>query len=266
MLNPRHLFSTLFVGASLLPLLLTSCMASTVKGPNGSPLPDVRTGNWQVSSSDAAAAGLSTLAGSLTGTSASLSGVFHSQSVRSCVVPKSPILVNGAVDQAGKVTLTGPLAGGTVTISGDLSADGKSLGETTFNVAGGTCGFTRAALAQAEVYMPISGVYNGTYRDADGQIAAVQATLNQSADSNGDGNFTLTGSASPNNPCFSASVPISSTTVSGGNFSFTYTDPGTGNSVTAAGTFSDDASTLTVTNWTSSGPCGADSGTGAMAR
>lgn len=266
MANYRTSLPALLVGMSLVPLFLSGCTATSVRGPNGSPLPDVRTGNWQVSSSDVAAANLSTLSGSLTGSSSALTAVFHAQSVRSCVVSKSPILVSGAVDTEGKVNLTGPLAGGTVTISGDLSTDGQSLTGATFNVAGGTCGFPKAALAQAQVYMPISGIYNGTFRDGDGQVAAVQATLNQSADANGDGNFTLTGSAAPNNPCFAASVPISNTTVSGGNFSFTYTDPTTSNSVTASGTFSADASTLTVTNWASSGPCGADSGTGTMTR
>ncbi len=254
------------LSVSLLPILLTGCSQTDVRGPNGSPLPDMVKGNWQITSSDIAAANLPTLSGSLAGSSAALTAVFHSRSVRACVVPKSPIQVTGAVDPKGNVTLTGPLAGGTVTVSGALAADGRSLTGTSFNVVGGTCGFPRAALAAAQAYMPISGTYTGSFRDVDGQIATVQAALNQSADTNGDGNFTLSGTATPNNPCFSSTVPISSTSVSGGDFSFTYTDPGTNNSVTASGTFSSDASTLNVTGWTSSGPCGADSGTGTMTR
>ena len=172
--------------------------------------------------------------------------------------------VSGKADSKGLVTLAGPVAGGTLTLSGTLAADGQSLTDATYNVAGGACGFLAPASAQAQVYMPISGAYSGTFRDGDGQIATVQATLSQSADANGDGNYTLTGTAAPNNPCFSASVPVSATTVSGGNFTLTYTDPNTSNSVTATGLFSADASTLTVTNWTSSGSCGSDSGTGTM--
>ncbi len=250
----------------LVPLLLTGCSPGITRGPSSSPLPEVVLGNWQISSAAPEAANLAVVAGALSGTSAALTGVFHAQAAKACVAADRSFTVAGSADAKGQVTLTGPLAGGTLTVTGTLAADGKSLDAASYNVAGGSCGFAKAALATAQVYTPISGTYNGSFRDADGQVATVAATLNQSPDANGDGNYTLTGAASPNNPCFSATVPISNTTVSGGNFTFTYTDPLTTNSVTASGTFSPDASTLANIQWVSSGPCGADTGTGSMSR
>ena len=262
----QHRFAKplVLLGASAVSLLLAGCAAGPTRGPNGSPLPDIRTGNWQVSSSAAAAIRLPAISGSLQGSTAALTGTFHSKSQIACVAPTAAFSVSGKADHTGLITLTGPVAGGTLTITGTLAADGQSLSNATYNVSGGACAFLATVSAQAQAYMPISGAYTGTYRDGDGQIATVQATLNQSADANGDGNYTLTGTAAPNNPCFSPSVPISATTVSGGNFTFTYTDPNTNNSVTATGLFSGDASTLTVTGWTSSGSCGSDNGTGTM--
>lgn len=259
-------FAPVVASFALLPSVLTGCSANNSSASSAAPLPAVATGNWQISSSEAAAANLPAVSGSLTGTSAALTGTLHSQSAKACIAPSTPFAVTGAASAKGMVTLSGPLAGGTITVTGSLAPDGRSLTGATYNVAGGSCGFAKAADATARVYMPISGAYTGTFRDSDGQIATVQATLNQSPDANGDGNYTLSGSATPNNACFSATVPLSNTTVTGGNFTFTYTDPNTTNSVTALGTFSTDASTLTVTNWTSSGPCGADSGTGIMTR
>ena len=250
---------------SVLPIL-TGCSANTTAATPSSPLPAVVTGNWQISSSEPATANLPAISGALAGTPAKLSGMFHAQSAKACVAPASTFPVTGATTAKGVVTLSGPLAGGTLTINGTLAADGKSLTGATYNVAGGSCGFAKAADATAQAYTPISGSYTGTFIDADGVIANVAASLNQSPDANGDGNYTLSGSATPNNPCFSTTVPVSNTTVTGGNFTFTYTDPQTTNSVTASGTFSPDASTLTVTNWASSGPCGADHGTGTMTR
>ena len=225
------------------------------------------TGNWQFSSSATPAVRLPAISGVLSGSSAATTGILHSQTASACIAPASSFEVSGSADKNGLVTLTGPLSGGTLTLSGTLSADGKSLTGASYNVAGGSCAFAKAADATAQAYMPISGTYTGGFTDADGQIATVTATLNQSANANGDGNYTLTGTATPaNNPCFVGTIPISATQVTGQTFTFTYTDPQTTNSVTATGTFSSDASTLTIQPWNSSGPCGTDSGTGSMTR
>ncbi len=261
-LAPAALF---LLPLSSLPLLLTGCSAATSTAASASKAAFIA-GNWQFSSVAPAAVHLSGISGELSGSAAAVTGILHAQLASACVAPTTAVTVAGSADANGALTLTGAVAGGTLTINGTLAADGRSLSGAVYNVAGGTCAFAKPADAVAQAYMPLSGSYTGSFRDSDGLIATVQATLNQSADANGDGNYTLTGTSTPNNPCFSTTVPISNTSVTGGNFTFTYTDPNTTNSVTASGTFSSDASTLTVANWTLSGPCGADTGTGSMSR
>ena len=225
------------------------------------------TGNWQFSSSAAAAAKLPALSGELTGTGASMTGILQSDSASSCVAPTTAIDVTGSTNAQGITTLTSTgVANGTLTITGALAADGKSFTSATYTVAGGTCAFASAANATAADFSPIAGSYTGNFSDPKGQILTISATLSQAPTSDANGNFTLSGSATFNNACFSNSVPVSNTQVTGGSFTFTYADPVTTNSVTALGTFSTDGTMLTVTNWTLTGPCGPDSGTGTLTR
>ena len=251
---------------SLSPLLLTGCVAGATRGPSGSPLPDFVSGNWQVSSATPAAVHIGPLSGTLSGNSAAISGVLHTQSASACIAPNSTFEVSGATDKDGNVTLSGPFAKGTLTIAGALAEGGASLENATYSVSGGSCALAAPAKAQAEVYSSLTGTYAGTFSDASGQVATVQATFSQSAP-NENGDYTITGSATPvNNPCFLGTVPLTNTLVTGNTFTFTYTDPTTGNSVTANGTFSADATSLTVGSWTSTGSCGPDSGTGTMTK
>lgn len=248
---------------SFLPLLplLTGCSVNSVTG-SATALPAIATGNWQFSSPAAAAVKLPALSGELSGSSAALSGIFHAQSASACIAPAAAFEVSGAVKATGAVTLTGPIAGGTLTVTGTLAADGKSLTEATYNVSGGACAFAQTASATAQAYMPINGTYIGTFSDASGPVIAVTAQLQQSDLSNTTGNFTLTGTGTfPSNGCFASPVTVSNTQVTGGSFTMTYADTGgSGNSVTASGTFSPDATTLTITSWQLTGSCGPDTG------
>ncbi len=273
------------VALSLAPLALTGCTGVSAATRTNAYV--MASGNWQFSSNAPQAVGLSTLSGEIATAGASTSnaahsdqsrlavsasagtitGILHAQGTSTCVAPTASFEVSGSADSSGNLTLTGPLAGGTLSITGTLASDGKSLSNATYNVTGGTCAFAKAALATAQAYTPISGNYDGTFTDADGIVATVTATLNQSADSNGDGNYTLTGSAAlPNNPCFStATLTLSATEVTGGTFTFTFADPVTNATVTASGTFSPDASTLSVGQWTLTN-CSTDTGTGTLTR
>lgn len=250
-----------------MPLLLAGCENNLTAAPPSSNAVFVP-GNWQISSTAAAASHLPQLSGELSGTSAAITGVVHSDSTSACVPPTSPIAITGSASPKALVTLTGQnVAGGTLTITGTLAADGKSLSAASYNVTGGTCAFAQPAVAVAQQYSPISGNYTGTFSDADGPLITIQATLNQSPDADGDGNYTLSGSAIvPSNPCFPTTVPVSNTQVTGGSFTFTFTTSDASNTVVANGTFNNDASVLTVQQWTSSGTCGADSGTGSMSQ
>ena len=116
--------------------------------------------------------------------------------------------------------------------------------------------------ANAQTFSPVNGQYVGSFLSNDGSSIQIAATLSQAPAAKTDGNYTLNGSATFDaNPCFTSPVQVQNTQVTGGTFTMTYPDPTTQNSVTATGTFSDDAKTLTVSSWTLSGPCGPDSGT-----
>ena len=224
-------------------------------------------GNWQVSSSAAVAVKLPSLSGALTGSAASVSGTLHSVSASSCVPPTTLVQVTGHADAKQNLTLTGLLGGGTLTIKGTLAEDGKSLTGASYNVSGGSCAFAAQAAATAQSYSSVTGTYAGSFSDAQGQVISITANLTQSPSADTDGNFQLSGSATfPDNGCFSSPVSISNAQVAGGTFTQTYADPGTQNSVTATGTFSADAATLTVTNWALTGSCGPDTGTGSLTR
>jgi hypothetical protein len=228
-------------------------------------------GNWQVSTSSGTVP-LPRISGSLTDNatnlgSAGVTGVLHADATTGCATITDTIAVTGTTDSKGITTLSGPVAGGTLTISGTLAADGRSLSNATVNVSGGQCAFVSAAQATVENYSSVTGTYAGSFVDAGGPVMNVTATLTQSPEGDTNGNFTLSGTGSfGTNACFVSPVTVVNSAVTGGNFVLTYTDNTKGNSVTATGTFSADGTKLTVTNWSLTGPCGADSGTGTLTK
>src|SRR6185437_14155269 len=223
-------------------------------------------GNWQVSSSTGGVP-LPKMSGALNSLPAGLTGVLHADAATGCSTMTDPIAVSGNTDSKGVTTLTGPVAGGTLTITGALASDGRSLTNATVNVAGGQCAFATAAQAAVQNFSSVTGSYVGTFSDAKGPVMNVTASLSQSPDGDSNGNFTLSGTGSfGTNACFVSPVPVVNSQVSGGAFTLTYTDNSKGNSVTATGTFSSDGTTLTVTNWSLTGPCGADMGTGTLTK
>lgn len=225
------------------------------------------TGNWQLSATATGASMLPVISGSLTGSGSTVSGILHANSTGACVSSTTPITVAGSVAAGQAVTLAGKVGGGTLTITGTLAADGKSLTNAVYSVTGGSCATSAKVSATAQAYADISGNYTGSFGDSDGQVIAISATLTQTPSSDTDGNYQLSGTGTfPNNPCFSSPVSIASSQVTGGSFTQTYTDTVKNNSVTASGTFSTDGTTLTVTNWVLTGSCGPDSGTGLLTK
>lgn len=266
-MQPNLRVTTLTVATHIL-LLLAFCLigCSTSLAPLSGATPNALTGNWQVSSTTAAAGKLPMLSGELTGSSLAVTGIFHAATAGACVTPATAIPLSGHADAKNVLTLTGSLAGGTLTLSGNVAEDGRSLSGATYSVSGGTCAFA-AATANAQSYSSVTGTYAGSFSDASGHVIDITATLTQMPASDTTGNFQLSGSGTfPNNPCFSSPVNVSNAQVTGGSFTQTYADPNTQNSVTATGTFSTDAKTLTVTNWTLTGSCGPDTGTGSLIR
>ena len=244
--------------------LLAGCSATTAVSNSSVALV---TGNWQVAS--AASTRLPSFSGELAGTSAAITGIFHSNAASACVAPTSSFAMQGSVKSGNVLTLTGSgFQGGTLTLTGTLATDGKSLTNASYSVSGGSCAFAAAtSAATAQTFSPITGTFTGSFADTSGQTTAVTANLSQSPASDPNGDFTLSGNATfPNDPCFSSPVAISGSQVTGGSFTVTYTDSVTQNVVTANGTFAPSGTMLNVTSWVSSGPCGPDNGTGTLSR
>ncbi len=258
---------SLGAGLALACVSLTGCGSALAPTTTTSAAISV-TGNWQLASAAASATKLAAISGELTGTSSSITGILHadaSDASNACIAANAPFEVSGSANKANLVTLTGALANGKITITGTLAADGQSLVSPTYTVTGGTCAFAAPAAATAHFYSSISGNYAGSFSDPNGQVISITAALTQTPTSDTDGNFQLSGTGTmPNNPCFPTTVSVSNSQVTGGSFNLTYTDATTQNSVNALGTFSTDGSTLTVTQWTLSGPCGSDTGTGLL--
>jgi hypothetical protein len=262
-LNRR--FSCAAVCATLLlTASLTGCGTKTEKILE---LVALGTGNWQLSSTAPSAARLPALSGELSGSSLAATGIFHTDSLTACVAPTTAIELGGSANDDGVLTLTGDLAGGTLTVTGTLAADGKSFSSATYNVSGGTCAFMTPATANGQNFSPVSGNYAGSFSDPDGNVIHITAVLTQTPVSDTDGNFQLSGTGTfPSNPCFNSPVSIANSQVTGGNFTVTYADNTTNNSVTASGTFSTDGTTLTVNSWTLTGSCGPDAGMGLLSK
>ena len=273
MLPPRKSSSRVSLRAALGAILLVTsvilagCSGALVSTPL-TPAAVAVSGNWQIASSAASASRLPALSGSLSGSSTAITGLFHSDSLAACIPPSQIIELSGSANAKQFVTLVGTkVAGGTLTITGTLAADGKSLSSAIYTVTGGTCAFAAPASASAQAYASIDGNYTGSFTDSSGNTIAVTATLTQSPSSDTDGNFQLSGTgAFPSNPCLSSPASISNSQVSGGSFNLIYTDATSGNTVNTSGTFSADGKTHTVTQWTLAGACGPDTGTGSLSR
>lgn len=263
-LLPSRFVLTLALSAALTPVL--GCSSALISTPITSQAIPV-TGNWQLAAAAQPKLQLPMLSGELSGTSAAMTGILHSQGSSACIASDQAVAVTGSTDKNGLVTLGGSLAGGTLTVTGTLAPDGRSLTNASYSVRGGTCAFAAVPLLSAQAYSPITGNYTGVFSDSAGPVLSISASLTQTPGSDTSGNFQLSGTATfPANGCFNSPVSVASSQVTGGSFDLTYADSGTGNSVEALGTFSPDGKTLTVTQWTLAGSCGPDSGTGSLTR
>ncbi len=274
----RSLLALTSLGAAgLLAGLLTGCSSATnppepAAAVTASISPALA-GNWQFTSGPAVR-----LAGALAVTDNQVTGLLHPVSM-SCASSTAAFAVHGTVSPEGKLTLasgaTG-FAGGALSISGAPAPDQHSLVDPVLTLTGGTCGAITTApdtlrpadgvTTTGQQYQPITGSYSGTFTDTHGAAGAVDATLSQPTQPDTNGVYHLTGTATfANNPCLVSPV-ITDSTVTGNQISATYTDPNTHASITGTGTFSPDATTLTINNWVLTGDCDSDTGTGLLTR
>ena len=265
---------------SVLPVLLlpfsTLGCSSGLRQPVVNPNPLSVSGNWELTSSSAQAAPLPQLSGSFSGNSSAITGLFHTTVAGACITPQTIVTLSGKADADLRLSLTStPFDDGSVlTITGTLVADGHSISDASYNVVGGSCAFAAgvgSSVAPPMIvtqYQTISGNYSGNFMDVDGDSLPVAATLTQTTQPDANGMFHLTGNATfPGNPCLTSPV-VTDSTVTGSSLSATYSQQQNGqtNTVVASGTFNQDASVLTITNWTFSGGCGADNGTGLLTK
>lgn len=135
--------------AGLLAGLLSGCVSGTLpsSSPAGTVAPSYTalSGNWQFSSSLPAAARLSSLGGSLaignlTSDGAAVTGILHPlPAVDQCLDAATSLAFTGSIDAASRLTLAAPVSRGTLTLSGTVAPDRKSLTAATYTITGGAC-------------------------------------------------------------------------------------------------------------------------------
>ena len=225
-------------------------------------------GNWAFTSasSQTSPKPLALNVGFTNGSTEAVSGIAHLTGA-SCVNAGTSIALEGTISPENElVIISKPFAGSTVSLKGQLSANGKTISNANWTFNGGSCASLGTGKVNATAYDQINGTYSGNFIDSDSNQLSVSATLTQTTEPDGNGQFELSGSATfPNNPCFTQPTIVTSSLVTGSTLSTTYTDPVSSATVTAVGTFNSAATQLTVTNWSvSGGLCNGDSGTGLL--
>lgn len=272
--------------AGLLAGLLSGCSttpSSSSVASNSVPSFAALAGNWLFrSATTASAAHLNSLAGSLAVQGAAVTGTLHPATAGQCLAPTEIVSVTGGISTDGILTLSGQTAGTTITLSGSIAPDRHSLESPTLTATGGACLAANPALiarapiprddgfgTTAQQYQPVSGTYTGTLTTAEGETFPLSTAVTQLDQPDSTGIYHLQGTAgtagAPANPCLPAAVAATASTLSGGTLAATFSD-NAGTSLTATGTASPDATTLTLTNWQITSPCGTESGTAVLTR
>jgi len=249
-----------FGGLALCVFVATGCNSAELTATSSAaPL----TGNWSFTAPAAQGAQPITLNAGFVQTGEAVTAVAH-LSGASCISASTGIALSGAVSALNQVSLISqPFAGTTLSLKGQLSANGKALSNATWTFSGGNCAALGSESITATDYAEINGTYTGTFIDAGNNQLAITATLTQTTQPDPNGQYHLSGSATfPNNPCFTQPI-VTDSLVTGSSLSTTYSQGSA--SITAVGTFNSDATQLTVTNWqVSGGLCDGDTGTGSL--
>lgn len=185
----------------------------------------------------------------------------------SCVSPQTNLLLTGSVDGNNNVTLiSAPFGGTTLTIQGQVAANGKGMAGASWAFAGGDCASLGKASVTATNYSTIGGTYTGTFVDSANDQIPVSAFLQQTTQPDGNGQFALSGTATFGlNGCFTEQPTVTTSLVTGSSLSMIYTDPGSGATLVATGSFNSAATQLTIASWSiAGGSCNGDAGTGSL--
>jgi hypothetical protein len=281
----KHALSAL-LGFPLLALLATGCASTSNHFDAGSSTTyAVASGNWaitpqisdQISGPVSSPSGqqsgpiaLPTASGSLTrAVNGSVNGIFRLSPAPACLPANGDLAISGDADAQGQLHLSSaPINGAVWSLTGQLATDGKMLTAGTVSLGGGACP-TVTASAAGTFYTPISGTYSGSFTDTHGVTVPVSTTLTQTSAPDPNGQYHLAGNATfPSNSCFT-SPAVTDSLVTGNALSATYSQQqGSDTStVTAAGTFSSDATTLTISGYSiAGGDCDGDAGAGLLTK
>jgi len=202
--------------AAALSLFFSIVLIGCGSTPTPISTPAVRTvsGNWIMVQTSIAPAPVpsvpsgpvSGFVGALSSTTGVVTGTLNVLAINAtdpgqpCVLPFSNLVVAGTLDTAQKLSLSGPLAGGTVSLSVTLSADLHTHSDGTYSITGGSCAMAATPVSLEQI-APATGTYAGTLlllqqgtSHVDPQhTAAVTVTLVQSSDADTDGHFPVTG-------------------------------------------------------------------------
>ncbi len=265
--------------AGLVAGLLSGCSstAATSNPISGDPVTSFAavSGNWRfTAAAPPAANALSVLGGSLSVSGLQVSGLLHALTPGQCLDPAETIAVSGSITSAGALTLTGQSTGQTgaqtsLTVTGLVAADRQSLSTATLSATGSHCTAARPEdnTGTAQQYQPVFGTYTGTLATAEGETFPLTTTVTQLDQPDTSGVYHLKGSAtSAGNTCLPNTVTATASILSGGALSATYTDANSTTAITATGSASPDASTLTLSHWQIASACGSDTGTGTLTR
>ena len=193
-------------------LFATSLLGCGGVAPTPAPVFPNVTGNWQFEVGNPGSglpvvfgSPIADLSGSLSSTGGKVTGILTSLSlsVTPCISSNTDIQVSGTIDSAGNLSLTGPIAGGVVTITALVTTNPIPFYTGTYQVIGGPCAQASVSLASIEV-PNASGTYAGTLTETIPQgtgSLAVVATLVESTTPNADGKYPLSGSITYSGDC-----------------------------------------------------------------
>jgi len=211
--------AVLFVGCGGVPRpapMVSSPPPPTTAPPTATPTPSVAGGNWQLSAASTVP-GKSplTFSGSITftpnlGQAVSVSGALHVDG-SNCFNQLTTMSLTGtwtANSSASSLTSTA-VDGQVVTFTGDFTNGGFT---GTYSVNGGCDDGDQGSVTGININLFDADAWDGTFTSSAQKTFNVSGAFAQSTSANSDGSFGITGTATFDTPCFSA------TTLSPGSF------------------------------------------------
>jgi hypothetical protein len=211
-------------------------------------------GNWEFVTTPNAMGKLpETLAGSLSQSGTSVSGVVHLAG-SSCFDQMAAVAVTGSVNGSSSSLTSAPVNGQVVKLTGSFN---KSVFNGTYVIKGGCANGETGKVAGANI-PAIANQMSGTFTDTAQKTFSATGDIAQSGNANPDGSFGIEGTATFDTACFKKGI-LRAGTASSGSFIMGKTvalefdtDNGT---LIFAGRLSDDGRTISGNYTVAGGTC-----------